>query len=207
MIKGTLKNLGLTNNEVEVYLTLLNKGELSVNEIGMKSGLHRQVCYDALDRLLEKGFVSYILKDGKKFREAVNAMASKFKDERIDAVLSVEARGFIFGAAIAYKLGAGIVPIRKKGKLPFKTHSITYDLEYGKDTLEIHQDAFKEGARVLIVDDLLATGGTTRAVIDMAERMGAKIVGIAFLIELTALKGREKLKDYPVVSLIKDKYC
>jgi len=151
--------------------------------------------------------ITPLLKDGKKFREAVDLIADKFKDKRIDVVLSVEARGFIFGAAIAYKLGAGIVPIRKKGKLPFKTHSITYDLEYGKDTLEIHQDAFKKDANVLIVDDLLATGGTTRAVIDLVEKLGGNIIGIAFLIELTALKGREKLKDYQVVSLIKDKYC
>ena len=151
--------------------------------------------------------ITPLLKNGSKFRKAVDSMADKFKDENIDVVLSVEARGFIFGAAIAYKLGAGIVPIRKKGKLPFKTHSVTYDLEYGKDTLEIHQDAFRKGAKVLIVDDLLATGGTTRAVVDLVERLGGKIVGIVFLIELTALKGREKLKDYPTASLIKDKYC
>lgn len=151
--------------------------------------------------------ITPLLKDGGKFKKAVDAMAEGFKGRDIDVVLSVEARGFIFGAAIAYKLGAGIVPIRKKGKLPFKTHSVTYDLEYGKDTLEIHQDAFRKGAKVLIVDDLLATGGTTRAVIDLVEKLGGDIVGIAFLIELTALKGREKLKDYMITSLIKDKYC
>lgn len=151
--------------------------------------------------------ITTLLKDRVKFKEAVDLLAEKFKGKKIDVVLSVEARGFIFGAAIAYKLGAGIVPIRKKGKLPFKTHSVTYDLEYGKDVLEIHQDAFEKGARILIVDDLLATGGTTRAVIDLVEKMGGKIVGIAYLIELTALKGREKLKDYPVFTLIKDEYC
>ncbi len=151
--------------------------------------------------------ITTLLKDKAKFKEAVDLLAKEFKDKHIDVVLSVEARGFIFGAAMAYKLGAGIVLIRKKGKLPFKTHSITYDLEYGKDTLEIHQDAFEKGARVLIVDDLLATGGTTRAVIDLVEKMGGEIIGLAFLIELTALKGREKLKGYPIVSLIKDKYC
>ena len=151
--------------------------------------------------------ITPLLKNGKVFKEAIDLLAAKFKTKKPDVVLNVEARGFIFGSAIAYKLGAGLVPIRKKGKLPYKTHSIAYDLEYGKDSLEIHQDAFERGARVLIVDDLLATGGTTRAVIDMAEKMGAKIVGIAFLIELTALKGREKLKGYPIVSLIKDKYC
>ncbi|MBI4974375.1 MAG: adenine phosphoribosyltransferase [Candidatus Omnitrophica bacterium] len=151
--------------------------------------------------------ITPLLKDGKKFREAVDAIADEFKGKKIDSILSVEARGFIFGSALAYKLGVGIIPIRKKGKLPFKTHAVTYDLEYGKDTLEIHQDAIGKGDNVLIVDDLLATGGTTRAVIDLVEKLGGKISGIAFLIELTALKGREKLKGYPVISLIKDKYC
>lgn len=151
--------------------------------------------------------ITTLLKNGKKFREAVDLLAEEIRGKKIDVVLCVEARGFIFGSALAYRIGAGIAPIRKKGKLPYKTHSITYDLEYGKDTLEIHQDAFEKGARVLIVDDLLATGGTSRAVIDLVEKMGGKIEGLIFLIELTALKGREKLKGYPVISLIKDEYC
>lgn len=151
--------------------------------------------------------ITTLLKDGKKFKEAVDLLAAEYADKKIDVILSVEARGFIFGAALAYKLGVGIAPIRKKGKLPYKTHAITYELEYGKDTLEIHQDAFQKGARVLIVDDLLATGGTVRAVADLVEKMGGKIVGMAFLIELTALKGRDKLKGYEVFSLIKDEYC
>jgi adenine phosphoribosyltransferase len=152
--------------------------------------------------------ITPLLKDGAAFKKAVDLMAARFfKDKKIDVVLSVEARGFLFGAAIAYKLGVGIIPVRKKGKLPFRTRSVTYDLEYGKDTLEIHEDAFKKGARVLIVDDLLATGGTTRAVADLVEKLGGRIAGMVFLIELTALKGREKLKGYPLVSLIKDKYC
>ena len=151
--------------------------------------------------------ITTLLKDGKKFRDTVDIFAEKFKDKKIDIILSIEARGFIFGAALAYKLGAGLAPIRKKGKLPFKTHSVTYELEYGKDSLEIHQDAFQKGARVLIVDDLLATGGTCRAVIDLVEKMGGTIVSLAFLIELTALKGRDKLKGYDIVSLIKDEYC
>jgi adenine phosphoribosyltransferase len=151
--------------------------------------------------------ITTLLKDGKKFRETVDLFAAQLKDKKIDIILSVEARGFIFGSALAYKLGVGIAPIRKKGKLPYKTYSVTYELEYGKDTLEIHQDAFPKGARVLIVDDLLATGGTTRAVIDMAEKMGGKVVGLIFLIELTALKGREKLKGYDIISLIKDEYA
>ncbi len=151
--------------------------------------------------------ITTLLKNGKKFREAVDLFAQELKDKKIDIILSIEARGFIFGSALAYKMGLGIAPVRKKGKLPHKTHSITYDLEYGKDTIEIHQDAFESGARVLIIDDLLATGGTCRAVIDMVEKMGGKIEAIAFLIELTALKGRERLKGYPIISLIKDEYC
>jgi adenine phosphoribosyltransferase len=151
--------------------------------------------------------ITTLLKDGRKFRETVDLFADRVKGKKIDIILSVEARGFIFGAALAYKMGVGIAPIRKKGKLPYKTHSITYELEYGKDTLEIHQDAFPKGASVLIVDDLLATGGTTRAVVDLAEKMGGKVAGLVFLIELTALKGRDKLKGYDVVSLIQDKNC
>ena len=151
--------------------------------------------------------ITTLLKDGKAFREAVDSLVKEFKNEKIDAIVGIEARGFIFGAAVAYKLGVGIVPVRKKGKLPFKTHSVTYDLEYGKDTLEIHQDAFEKGARILIVDDLLATGGTVRAVADLVKKMGGNVIGMAFLIELLPLKGREKLKDHKIVSLIKDEYC
>jgi len=151
--------------------------------------------------------ITTLLKNKEAFKNAVDTIADKFKNEKVDYVLSVEARGFIFGAAVAYKLGAGIVPVRKKGKLPHKTHAVTYNLEYGKDTLEIHQDAFKKGDRILIVDDLLATGGTTRAVAGLVEKMGGKIIGIAFVIELLPLKGREKLKEYTVLSLVKDEYC
>jgi len=151
--------------------------------------------------------ITTLLKDGDKFRVTVDRIVNEYKTKHVDVVVSVEARGFIFGSAVAYKLGAGIVPVRKKGKLPYRTHSITYDLEYGQDTLEIHQDAFKKGAKVLIVDDLLATGGTTRAVVDLVEKIGGNVVGLAFLIELTALKGRGKLKGHSVFSLIKDKYC
>ena len=151
--------------------------------------------------------ITTLLKDAESFRTSIDRIVSEYKDKKIDAVVSVEARGFMFGSAVAYKLGAGIVPVRKKGKLPFKTRSVTYDLEYGKDTLEIHEDAFANGARVLIVDDLLATGGTTRAVIDLVEKVGGKVIGLAFLIELLPLKGRAKLTGYPVLSLIKDEYC
>ncbi|MDD3904973.1 MAG: adenine phosphoribosyltransferase [Candidatus Omnitrophica bacterium] len=151
--------------------------------------------------------ITTLLKDKEKFRQTIDLFAEKLKGKKIDAVVSIEARGFIFGAALAYKLGAGIIPVRKKGKLPYKTYSVTYQLEYGNDTLEIHQDAFKKGDSVLIIDDLLATGGTCKAVIGLVEKMGGKIAGIAFLIELTALKGREKFKGYDIITLIQDEYC
>lgn len=151
--------------------------------------------------------ITTLLKEARSFKEAVDAIVSQYKDKRIDTVVSIEARGFIFGAAVAYKLGVGLVPVRKKGKLPHKTHAVTYELEYGTDTLEIHQDAIKKGDHVLIVDDLLATGGTVKAVTELVEKMGGEVAGIAFVIELLPLKGREKLKGYEVTSLIKDEYC
>ncbi|MBL7070595.1 MAG: adenine phosphoribosyltransferase [Candidatus Omnitrophica bacterium] len=147
--------------------------------------------------------ITPLLQDQGFFKKAVDSICGQYKDKKIDAVVSIESRGFIFGSAIAYKLGAGLVPVRKKGKLPYKTYSATYDLEYGQDTLEIHQDAVSKGTRVLIVDDLLATGGTLGATIDLVKKMGADIAGIAFLIELTFLKGREKHKDQEIFSLIK----
>ncbi len=151
--------------------------------------------------------ITTLLKEAKAFKEAVDNIVDLYKDNKIDSVVSVEARGFFFGAAVAYKLGVGLVPVRKKGKLPYKTHAVTYQLEYGTDTLEMHQDAIKKGDRVLIVDDLLATGGTVKAVAELVENMGGVIAGIAFVIELLPLKGRDKLKGYNVTSLIKDSYC
>lgn len=147
--------------------------------------------------------ITPLLQDAGLFAKAVDLLFEEFKDRKIDIVVSVEARGFIVGAVLAYKLGASFVPVRKKGKLPYKTYSVTYDLEYGEDTLEIHQDAINKGNKVLIVDDLLATGGTLAAVIDLVEKMGADIVGIGFLIELVFLKGREKIPGYDIFSLIK----
>ena len=147
--------------------------------------------------------ITTLLKDGDGFKRAVEAMAEGIDAKKIDLVVSVEARGFIFGSALAYKLGAGLVPVRKKGKLPYKTNEVTYDLEYGQDTLTIHQDAIKEGDRVLIVDDLLATGGTTAATIELIEKLKGEVADIVFLIELTFLKGRDKIKGYPIFSLIK----
>jgi adenine phosphoribosyltransferase len=147
--------------------------------------------------------ITTLLKNKKAYRLAVDALVDKYKNKKIDIVVAVEARGFILGGAIAHKLNAGFVPVRKKGKLPAKTNSVTYALEYGTDTLEMHHDAIKPKDRVLIVDDLLATGGTVKAVVDLIKQQKAKITGIAFLIELTDLKGKDKLKGYPIFSLIK----
>ena len=147
--------------------------------------------------------ITTLLKDKEAFKKSVDLLAKKFRKENIDVVVGVEARGFIFGAALAYKLKVGFVPIRKKGKLPHKTRSVTYQLEYGSDTLEIHEDALPSGTRVLIVDDLLATGGTIKAVSDLVRAQGAVIAGMAFLVELSFLKGKEKLKDFEVYSIVK----
>ena len=147
--------------------------------------------------------ITTLLKDKQAFKSAIDALVAKYKNKKIDAVVAVEARGFILGGALAHRFKAGFVPVRKKGKLPWKTNSVTYDLEYGTDTLEVHQDAIAPGDNVLIVDDLLATGGTVKAVTELVKELKGKIVGIAFLIELTGLKGIEKLKEYPVYSLIK----
>jgi len=147
--------------------------------------------------------ITTLLKNKLAFKLAVESLAAKYKGKKVDIVVAVEARGFILGGVLAHELGAGFVPVRKRGKLPWKTNSATYELEYGTDTLEMHHDAIKAGDRVLIVDDLLATGGTVKAVTDLVKQLEGEIIGIAFLIELTALKGKEKLKDYPVFSLIK----
>ena len=146
--------------------------------------------------------ISTLLNDKKAFKHSIDLLAKKFKKEKVDYVVGVESRGFIFGAPLAYVLGAGFVPIRKKGKLPYKTRSITYALEYGKDTLEIHEDAMRPNSRVLVIDDLLATGGTIKAVTDLLAQFKPKLVGIAFLIELGFLKGKAKLKDLPIYSII-----
>lgn len=146
--------------------------------------------------------ISPLLKDKLAFREAIDLMAAKFEGQKINKIIGVEARGFIFGSALAYKLDVGFVPVRKKGKLPYQTKSVTYDLEYGNDTVEIHSDAVKKGERVLLVDDVLATGGTMKAVTELLKEEGAVIAGLAFLIELSFLKGRGRLKGLPIHSLI-----
>lgn len=146
--------------------------------------------------------ISPLLADSEALTTAVRLMADPFRSRGIQKVAAVEARGFIFGCAIAMELGAGFIPVRKKGKLPWKTISETYELEYGTDTLEAHCDAFTPGESVLIVDDLLATGGTVSAVRRLVEQQGAFIQGLSFLIELDFLKGREKLTDLNIHSVI-----
>jgi adenine phosphoribosyltransferase len=146
--------------------------------------------------------ITTLLKDGPAWRFAVDALASHYQKDRVDVVVGVESRGFIFGGAIAHQLRAGFVPVRKLGKLPAKTISVEYELEYGRDALAMHEDAIQPGQRVLAVDDLLATGGTMAATLRLIEQLGGKVVGVAFMIELAFLGGRDKLKAYPVHSLI-----
>jgi adenine phosphoribosyltransferase len=146
--------------------------------------------------------ITTLLGDPAAFRYAIDSLTERYKDQRIDVVAATEARGFIFGAPLAYNLGAGFVPVRKPGKLPVETISVEYTLEYGSNKLELHRDAIASGQRVLIVDDLLATGGTVGATIRLVEELGGEIVGVAFLIELTQLGGKDTLSKYNVVSLV-----
>src|SRR4030042_1815886 len=146
--------------------------------------------------------ITPLLADPIAFAAAVDALCADFTDAGIEYVAAVEARGFIFGSAVAEKLGVGFVPIRKKGKLPWRTESISYDLEYGTDTLEGHLDAVENGGKVLMVDDLLATGGTMAAACKLIEKIGGKAAGIVFLVELADLRGREKIADYKGTSII-----
>jgi adenine phosphoribosyltransferase len=147
--------------------------------------------------------ITTLLKDKRAFERAVNVFYEQYKATQIDKVLSVESRGFIFGSVLANKLGAGFVPIRKPGKLPAETIREEYQLEYGKDSIEIHKDALTPGERILLHDDLLATGGTVLAACRLVEKLGGQIVGLCFLIELTFLHGRDRLKNYDVYSILK----
>lgn len=147
--------------------------------------------------------ITPLLKDSVAFKTAIELMAKSCKDKKINKVASMESRGFIFGAALALHLGCGFVPLRKKGKLPYKTIREEYHLEYGTDILEIHEDAIEKGENILIVDDVLATGGTAKAVCSLIEKVGGKVAGLCFLIELDFLNPREKLKGYDIFSLIK----
>jgi len=137
------------------------------------------------------------------FAKVIDTLTKMYKPKGVTKVVAIESRGFIFGAPVALNLGAGFVPCRKKGKLPYKTYAMEYALEYGTDTVEIHQDAIRPGDKVLLVDDLIATGGTALATLDLVKRIGGDIVGAAFVIELEFLRGREKLAEYPTFSLIK----
>ena len=147
--------------------------------------------------------ITTLLRDAAAFREAINLMVEPYADDRVDLVVGMESRGFIFSAPMALELDAGLVPVRKLGKLPAETLSVEYALEYGSNTLEIHRDAIEAGQRVLIVDDLLATGGTVRGTIELVERLGGEVVGLAFLVELDFLKGRDRLTGRRVTSVIR----
>jgi len=146
--------------------------------------------------------ITTLLKDGAAFKDVIDHLAGKYHESRIEVVVGVESRGFIFGGALAHQLKAGFVPVRKLGKLPGKTIEVEYELEYGRDALAVHEDAIKPGQRVLAVDDLLATGGTMAATLRLIEQLGGQVVGVAFLIELAFLRGREKLKNHSIHSLI-----
>lgn len=146
--------------------------------------------------------ITTLLADQEAFHLAIETLAEAFAGQQIDLVVGPEARGFVVGGPVAYALRAGFVPIRKPGKLPGDVLHYSYDLEYGKDALEIHKDAIRPGQRILVIDDLLATGGTTRATVNMVQQLGGEIVGMGFLIELTYLHGRELLPKCPIVSLV-----
>lgn len=154
----------------------------------------------------KKGILFYdittLLKDKAGFKKVVEYLTEKIRPFQPDVVLGIEARGFIFAPALAYNLGAGFVPVRKPKKLPAETERISYELEYGMDTLEIHKDAVKPGMSVVVADDLLATGGTSLATVRLVEKLGGKVAAVSFLIELVALKGRDRLSGYEVVSLL-----
>jgi adenine phosphoribosyltransferase len=146
--------------------------------------------------------ITTLLKDKTGFAKLIDAFAGHYIERKVDLVLGIEARGFIFGPALAYRLNAGFVPVRKPGKLPAAVERVSYDLEYGSDALEIHKDAIQPGQRVVLVDDLLATGGTMEATVKLARQLGGEIVGLAFAVELDFLKGRERFKEFDVFSLL-----
>jgi len=165
------------------------------------AGLIRDVPDFPIEGILFKD-ITTLVRDGDAFREVIDWMVDQYAGSNIDTVVAIEARGYIFGAPLAYQLGAGFVPIRKPDKLPAKIISESYELEYGTNSLEMHEDGVEPGQRVLVIDDLLATGGSARAAVNLVDRLGGKIIGVAFLIELDFLNGREKLEGYDVQSLI-----
>lgn len=147
--------------------------------------------------------ITTLLKDKGAFKLAIDKMAEQVKDKKVDLIVGAESRGFLIGSALAYKMNCGFIPVRKKGKLPYKTISEEYALEYGTDTLYMHEDAIKKGDNVLVVDDLIATGGTALAMIKMVEKLGGNVIGSSFLIELEELNGRKEIEKYPINILIK----
>ena len=147
--------------------------------------------------------ITTLLKDKDAFKLAIDKIAEQVKDKKVDLIVGAESRGFLIGSALAYKMNSGFIPVRKKGKLPYKTISEEYALEYGTDTLFMHEDAIKKGDNVLVVDDLIATGGTALAMIKMVEKLGGNVIGSSFLIELEELNGRKEIEKYPINVLIK----
>ena len=147
--------------------------------------------------------ITTLLKNPAAMKESVDRFTDHYRDKAIDLVVGIESRGFIFGMPLAYQLGVGFVPVRKPGKLPAETITESYALEYGSNTLEIHIDAIEKGQKILIIDDLLATGGTARATVNLVEKLGGSVAGLAFAVELNFLKGREKLEGYDILSLIR----
>ncbi len=147
--------------------------------------------------------ITTLLKDPQGLKEIIDIFSDRYREKGIKYVLGADARGFIFGAAIAYNIGAGFIPVRKKGKLPYKTISASYELEYGSNTIEIHEDALEKGDRVVLIDDLLATGGTAKAMVDLVNQLGGDIEEVAFMIELEGLNGRDKLDGENVFSVLK----
>ena len=178
---------------------------MASTQVSVDSNLLKSLIREVPD-FPKKGILFYdittLLKDKRGLAMLIDALAQRYIGEKIDLVLGMEARGFIFGPALAYRLNAGFVPVRKPGKLPAATTKYDYALEYGTNTLEIHKDAVSKGQRILIVDDLLATGGTAEATAKLAASLGAEIVGLSFVVELDFLNGREKLKPYDVFSLL-----
>ncbi|MBI4125064.1 MAG: adenine phosphoribosyltransferase [Deltaproteobacteria bacterium] len=146
--------------------------------------------------------ITPLLQDREAFRRVIDCLAERYRPEKIDDIVAIESRGFIFGSALAYKLGAAFVPVRKKGKLPHQTVDASYELEYGTAEIEIHTDGVKKGNRVVVIDDLLATGGTAEATCALVEKVGGKVVECAFVVELAFLKGRDKLKNREIFSLV-----
>ena len=146
--------------------------------------------------------ITPLLQDAAAFRQVIDELAGRYEGQRVDLVAGVESRGFIFSAPVAYRLGAGLIPIRKPGKLPAETIEVAYSLEYGTNTLQVHRDALRPGTRVLLVDDLLATGGTIRAAAQLMDQLGGEVVELAFVIELAFLHGRDNLAQYPIFSLV-----